>query len=144
MSMFQLIWNNGKAYIVRFYFVTLFRKELENSRTFASFGKPMHEAMSFLSESHTRYRSCQLICASIVLVEMIRILIQGAESRDSSVDMATVYMLHGRGSVLHSVQTGSGAHSFSCLRGTRRRFPRGKATETWSSPIICIKCRGQE
>jgi hypothetical protein len=57
-----------------------------------------------------------------------------AESRDSSVGIATGYELNGGGSIpdkggninlLHSVQTGSRAHPTSCPVGTRGYFPAG-------------------
>jgi hypothetical protein len=61
------------------------------------------------------------------------------KSYDSSFGIATVYKIGGRGigvrfpasardfSLLHSVQTGSGAHPASYTMGTRGCFPGGKA-----------------
>jgi hypothetical protein len=37
-------------------------------------------------------------------------------------------------SLLHNVQTGSGAHPASYTMGTGSAFPEGKAAEAWSSP----------
>jgi hypothetical protein len=65
-----------------------------------------------------------------------------SKSRDSSVDIALGYRLDDRGSRVrfpsragnislhHRVQNGSGAHSATCLMGTRGSFPRGKAAGT--------------
>jgi hypothetical protein len=64
-------------------------------------------------------------------------------SRDSAVGKATGYVLDDGGvgvrvpvgsrfSLLHVVQTGSGAHPASYPMGTRGSFLGGKAAEAWS------------
>jgi hypothetical protein len=47
-------------------------------------------------------------------------------------------------SLLHSFQTGSGAHPASYPMGTGSCFSGGKAAGAWSWPLTSIKCRGQE
>jgi len=48
------------------------------------------------------------------------------------------------GSILHRVQTGSGAHPTSYPRGTGSSFPGGKVAGTWSWPLTSFWCRSQE
>jgi hypothetical protein len=52
----------------------------------------------------------------------------------------------GRGdiSLIHSVQTGSGAHQASYPMGTEDSFLVGKAAGEWSWPLTFSKCRDQE
>jgi hypothetical protein len=68
-------------------------------------------------------------------------------SRGSAVGIATAFKLDERGvgvrvlvgsefSLLHIVQTGSGAHPASYPMGTGDSFPGGKATGEWSWPLI--------
>jgi hypothetical protein len=68
-------------------------------------------------------------------------------NRDSSVDIATGYILGGRGSIsgkgrdfslFRSVQTRSGAHPTSCPRSTGEYFPGGKAAGAWRWPLTFI------
>jgi hypothetical protein len=47
-------------------------------------------------------------------------------------------------SLLHVVQTGSGAHPASYRMGTGDSFPGGKAAGAWSWPLNSNKYRGQE
>jgi hypothetical protein len=74
-------------------------------------------------------------------------------SRDNSVGIATGYELDGRGwipdrgrdfSLLHSVQSGSGAHLTSHAMGTGNSFLGGKAAGSSSWPFTILCCRGQE
>jgi hypothetical protein len=63
------------------------------------------------------------------------------ESRDSSVGIATGYGLEFESrqgqefSLLHVVQTGSGAHTAFSPMGIGGSFPWGKASEAWSWPF---------
>jgi hypothetical protein len=60
--------------------------------------------------------------------------------RGSSVGIVTRYGLDGWGfSLIHSVQTGSGAHPAAYAMGTG-----GKAAKAWSWPLTSLYCRGQE
>jgi hypothetical protein len=68
-------------------------------------------------------------------------------SRDWSVGMVTGYGLDSRGlilsrgkdfSLLHNIQTGSGAHKVSYPMSTGGSLPRGKAAGTWSWPLTSV------
>jgi hypothetical protein len=79
-----------------------------------------------------------------------------ADSRGSSVRIATGYELDDRGSgvqflagpgnffLLHRVQAGSGTHPTSYAMGTGGSFPGSKAAGEWSWPPASFYCRGQE
>jgi hypothetical protein len=69
--------------------------------------------------------------------------------RDNSVGVAIGYGLDDQGagvrvpvgsriSLLHVVQTGSGAHPASCPMGTGGSFSRGKAAGAWSWPLQLV------
>jgi hypothetical protein len=67
-------------------------------------------------------------------------------SRDSSLGIATGYGLDNWGvefSLLHNVQTGSGAHSAYPM-GTGVSFRGSKAAGAWSWPLTSNQCRDQE
>jgi hypothetical protein len=49
-----------------------------------------------------------------------------------------------RFSLLHSIQTSSGAHPASYPVGTRGSFSSRKVAGAWSWPLTSIQCRGQE
>jgi hypothetical protein len=78
------------------------------------------------------------MCALISKFEPAGRFLIGMETRDSSVGIATGYGLDDRGvgvrvlvgqefSLLHVVQTGSGARPVSYQMGTGGSFPEGKA-----------------
>jgi hypothetical protein len=92
-------------------------------------------------------------CLRLTVVRWISFGPYNWRSRDSSVGIATGHALDGRGSILvrgkrfsliHSIQTSSGAHPASYPMGTGVSFPAGKAGGPWGWPLTSIWCRNQE
>jgi hypothetical protein len=93
-----------------------------------------------------KFTVCSLYSYTQILEYLIRSSMCKFESRDSSVGIATGYGLNARVrfpavkdfSLLHSIQTDSGAHPASYPMGTGGSFPGGKAGEAWSWPLASI------